>query len=203
MSKKDEFGNWIDVRGNTVPQRYVKPIDQKRDRVVEAIVNKALRLQKNMEQMKADIQQKLDKYVKFLEKETDVVRTGKGNMTLTNFSGDHQVEFAINDIIEFDEQLQMAKELIDRCLVKWTKEGNKNIQAVITQAFNVDKKGQINKIAILKLRNLNIKDAEWKRAMDLISESIKISGSREYLNIRTRKDNKSRYKTVNLNFSSI
>jgi len=113
----------------------------------------------------------------------------------------------LNDIIQFNEKLQIAKTIIDECLHKWSEGAHKNIRVLVDQAFQVDKKGKLNTSAILKLRTLNIRDKDWKRAMDLIADSIQVVGTKQYLNIRVRDidfdGTPGKWHTVNLNFSSI
>lgn len=44
---------------------------------------------------------------------------------------------------------QAAKHLIDECLKEWTADGRDEIKAIISSAFNVDKKGEISTTKIL------------------------------------------------------
>lgn len=203
MAITDKQGNWIDPRGKTVPKNYVKDLDQKRDRTVEKICNDALKLEKKMQEMKKDFMLRINKYISAVEKDAGVKRQGKGNIRLTNFSGNKQVEFSMNDVIDFDEKLSLAKGLIDDCIKQWSQGANENLIVVINQAFEVDKKGKVNTQGILSLRQLKIKDDIWKRAMILIGEAVQITGTRQYLQVRTRKSPDKEFETVNLNFSSI
>jgi hypothetical protein len=203
MATTDKQGNWIDPRGRAVPKNYVKPLDQKRDKTVEKICKDALKLEAKMIEMKKDFINRVNKYIYAMEKTNKVKRQGKGNIQLTNFSSDRQVEFSMNDVIEFDEKLQLAKSLIDDCIKRWSEGANQNLQVVIDQAFDVDKKGRINTQGILDLRKLKIKDNNWNKAMLLIGESVRVTGTRQYLVVRTRKNSTDKFKTVNLNFSSI
>lgn len=203
MAIKDKEGSWIDPRGNAVPQAYVKPLDRKRDHEVEMAVKEALAIEKRMRDLKGKIIGRITKYRAAMEKDTGVKLEGKGNVCLTNFSGDKQLEFSMNDIIVFDEKLQVARQLINDCIGEWSVDSNKNLKVVINQAFEMDKKGKVNTQAILKLRSLNIRNAKWKQAMELIGESISITGTRQYLNIRIRENSSAKLRTVNLNFSSM
>jgi len=203
MADKNNQGEWIDQRGRAVPAAYVPKIDKERDKVVEKIFREAERLQKRMQDFKEQLFKDVEKYLELLEKEVGAKGTDwKGNLTLTNFSGNRQIEIAINEMIGFDERLNIAKSKIDNCLKRWSGEANRNIQAIINEAFNVDKKGRINTTMVLKLTKLKIRDAEWNEAMKLIKDSIQINGSRRYVNIRRRTDN-GMWQTLNLNFSSI
>jgi len=203
MARTDANGDWIDPRGRSVPKTYIKPIDRARDAVVEKIVKDMLLLEQRMIQLKAESLERLRKYIAKVEAENNAPREGKGNITLTNFSGDKQVEYSLNDILEFDERLQVAKSIIDECLTRWSADANPKLRVVVDQAFQVDKKGRIDTRAILKLKDLNIRDKQWKQAMELISQALRVVGTRKYLVARVRKTPHDKFKTVNLNFSSI
>lgn len=201
MAIKDKEGNWLDGRGRPVPPKYIPKIDKRRDYVVEKICKKALNLHNRMKALKKEFINDIENYIAFLEKEYNQTVETKGNLQLTGFSGDKQVLFSISDVIEFDERLSVAKAAIDECIKKWSTDAHKNLKVVVDQAFEVDKKGRINKMAILKLRTLKINDKDWKNAMQILTDSIRISSTREYLNIKVKQDGQ--LKTVNLNFSSI
>ncbi len=203
MAQKNENGDWIDARGKAIPPSYVKPIDKKKDATVESIVNEALSLEKKLKTLKAKWLHKVRAYQELIAMESGVVINGKGNITLTNFSGDKQVEFAMHDILKFDEKIQVAKAIIDNCLKRWGADANPNLVAVVNQAFEVDKQGRINIQAILKLRALNIKDEEWQKAMTIINEALNVCGTRQYLNVRIRENETDKFRTINLNMSSI
>jgi len=203
MAQKDKDGNWIDPRGQAVPRAYVKPLDRKRDHEVEMAVKEALAIEKRMKVLKEKIISRIMRYRNAVEKETGVKLKGKGNLCLTNFSGDKQIEFSMNDIIVFDEKLQIARHLINECIGEWSKGSNKNLKVIVNQAFELDKRGKVNTMAILKLRQLNIKNAKWKNAMELINEAMNITGTRQYLNVRVRENSRAKFRTINLNFSSI
>lgn len=204
MAIKTESGEWLDSRGRAVAPAYIPKIDKERDKLVERVFRKAEKLEQDMRKFKDELFEMVEQYLDFLEQESGGKSSDwKGNLTLTGFSGDKQVEVSINEIIDFDERLSIAKSKIDECLKKWSENSNGNIRAIVHEAFNVDKKGRVNTHMILRLTRLNIRDALWKEAMQLIRESINVRGSRRYVNIRRRKDAQAKWETVNLNFSSI
>ncbi len=203
MANKDKNGNWVDSKGNIVPPKYVKPIDRKRDQVAESIANDAQKLRESMQKVKERAMKRLMDYDAWLAKELDVEVSKKGNIQITNFSSTVQIEYKIADVIEFDDTLRHAKELIDQCMLRWVANGHENVKVLITRAFNVDKKGRINTRAILDLRTINIKDDQWKKAMDLINDSIKPSGTRQYLRVRVREVPEAAWQNIDLNWSTL
>ena len=204
MPQTDGNGNWINNRGKAVPPEFIDPVVRNRDRAVERAFKKAEQLQSRVEKVKAEIEAIIDKHLAYVDKKTEVTNDTKGNLMLTSYAGDLQLEVRINDLIEFDSRLQNAKTLIDQCIHKWSEGANRNIAALVNEAFDVDKKGNVNTANILRLRQINIKDADWKRAMELITESIQVAGTRRYLRFKRREGGLGgKWETLNLNFSSI
>ncbi len=202
MAQVDDNGYWIDRRGKKTPPEHIDPVVKHRDRTVEMCMKEAKALQEKMLRVKKSIFARIQKHVDYVEHRTGVHNTGKGNLSLTGFSGDMQVEYRINDKITLDERLQSAKTLIDELLETWSDGANRNLVAVVNHAFDVDKSGRVNTHAILKLRSVKIRNKKWEKAMILIADSITVNGSRQYLHFKVR--NKSDiFESINLNFSSL
>ncbi|HMQ79188.1 MAG TPA: DUF3164 family protein [Ignavibacteria bacterium] len=204
MPLKDSQGNWINRNGRPIPEANVDPIAKRRDDAVSRMVTKALKLEAEMRKVKEEILAEVMAYIGHLQQANSIKKQAtKGNYTLSDYANLQQVQVSMNNIIEFDERLNLAKTLIDKCLIKWTKRGNQNVRAIINDAFDVDKKGNVNKMRIFGLMALQINDKDWKQAMELIRASMQVSDTRQYLNIRTRKNNFDKWDFINLNFSSL
>jgi hypothetical protein len=202
MARQDRNGNWIDAAGNVVPKKYVKPIDKKRDILVEKLVRLAEEESARILKFKTFANGLIDAYLTDAAQSVGLEKNPGGNYTLTGFSGHIQVERKNVAFIEFDEQLQFAKKKIDSCLQRWSEGANGNLKVVITDAFKVDKKGQVDRKRLLSLRKLEIRDAEWKEAMDLITEAITIVARREYLIFRVRNE-KGEWETIHLDIARV
>jgi hypothetical protein len=126
----------------------------------------------------------------------------KGNITLTTYDGQYKLIVAMNDNITFDERLQVARELIGKCLEKWSAGSRPEIKILVNDAFQVDKTGKISTARVLGLRRLDIQDANWKKAMEAITESLQIVGTKQYLRIYER-DEKGEYQMVPLDVAAL
>ena len=60
------------------------------------------------------------------------------------------------------------------------------IKLLINDAFTVDPKGKLSVRRILSLRNFQITDERWQRAMAAIGDSLTVGGSKEHLRIYKR-----------------
>jgi hypothetical protein len=192
-----------DAQGRLVPISLVKPIDRKRDALVHSIVDSAKNKSEILAQFKRLAMAAVEKFVEESAAQHKVKLGGrKGNITLMSFDGSLKVQLAVSDRITFDEKLIVAKQLIDDCIHKWTRGSDKKIEVLINHAFEVDKKGSVNTDRILGLRKLNINDAKWKQAMDVIGESVQIADSKRYIRIYQRKGNDS-YEQINLDLAAL
>ena len=105
----------------------------------------------------------------------------KGNMTLRSFDGKFEMQVAVSEFLSFGPELQAAKGLIDICVERWSEGANDNIRALVNHAFQVNKEGRIDTGRVLGLRRLEIDDAEWNRAMDAISDAVRVTSSKTYI----------------------
>lgn len=193
-----------DPQGRMVPIALVKPLDKTRDELVRKLVADAQAVRDELKAFKSVAMDEINGLVELAAMEWEVSLGGnKGNLTLHSYDHLLRINVQNSETLAFDEQLQAAKTMIDQCLNKWTQESGDEIKAIINDAFQVDKKGRINTMRILGLRKLDIKDALWIKAMDAITASLKVVGSRQYLRLYRRKDNQSTWQPISLDIAGI
>lgn len=206
MAKKDKEGNWLDEKGRPVPEKYIPVSDKKRDKMVESILKKAQALSNKIAEFKACVIEDVDKYLSDLAKDSKVKENWKGNILLYNFDHSQVIDRRMDDTIGFDEKLQMVKTIIDKWINEKMQGADPALVKVITQAFNVDKKGKVNTALLLKLLKLDIQDAEWKKAMKLLKESITVTNTKQTISFRRKyksDEGEDAVETICLNFNDI
>lgn len=167
--------------GHLVPRAQIKEVDLARHELVMEKIAKIRRMQEDLGRLKAEIMDDVEAFVALSAEKYDVRLGGpKGNITLASFDGRYQIKRQISEHLSFDERLQAAKALIDECLKSWTEGSPSELQAIVNDAFAVDREGRINTGRILGLRRLEIKDDRWQRAMAAISDSIQVTGVKAY-----------------------
>ena len=176
-----------DSAGRLVPRANVKPEDLLQDELVKKLFERARSIRDGMRQFREDADSDIRAFLDLLAEQYGAKKGGaKGNLTLSTYDGRERVTIAISDTITFGPELQIAKELVDSCLTRWTEGGNANIRAVVTDAFDVGKEGKLNVSKILGLRRLSIDDEKWKRAMQAITDAVKVNASRSYIRFHER-----------------
>lgn len=180
-------GYMADAQGRLVPLDQIKPVDMMRHELVMEKVEKIKAMQSAMRNLKAEIMADIEAFIATSAEEYGVAVGGKkGNVTLQSFDGAFQIKRQISEHLTFDERLQAAKELIDECIKEWTEGSPGELRAIVNDAFQVDKEGRINVGRILGLRRLSISDERWQRAMDAISDSLTVTGTKAYFRAYAR-----------------
>lgn len=183
-------GYMENAQGHLVPVEQIKPVDLARHELVMEKVDKAKAMQEELAALKGEIMNDVEAFVSLSAEQYGVKIGGqKGNVSLVSYDGQYQIKRQISEHLDFDERLQAAKSLIDECLKDWTEGSPGELRAVVNDAFQVDKEGKINVGRILGLRRLQIMDERWKRAMEAISDSIRVTGTKAYFRIYERNAN--------------
>ena len=203
MKNEVPEGYMRNSKGGLDPIELVKEIDIKRNDLVMGIVTQAAEASKHLADIKQKFMQDIESFVRVSEKAYGIKKGGtKGNMTFLSYDGKYKVVVAINENVVFDERLQIAKQLIDECIQTWAEGSLPEIKALVQDAFYVGKSGKIDKNRILGLRRLDIKDKKWQKAMQAISDSLQVSGSKQYIRIYQRVDG-DRYDLLNLDIAAL
>ncbi len=176
------------AKGELAPLSAIKPEHVEEDEMVRRLAARAVEINRLLSEFRTLIFDEVTAYRSVLAEKYGVSRGGKkGNITLTTLDGSLRLTIAIGDTISFGPELEVAKTIIDDCIRRWSDGANKNMQALVDQAFQVDKTGAINTDRILALRRLQIEDetGDWKKAMDVIADAVRVTASKEYARFHT------------------
>lgn len=197
-------GYWENAKGNLVPDSNVKPIDKLRDQLVKELCSVAEVKSSDMTQFKLKTLGDVHAFIEASVEQYGVKAGGKkGNVTLMTFDGKQKVVLQMQDRITFGEQLQAAKLLIDKCVIRWSAGSNDNIKVLVNDAFQVDKEGLINTGRVLGLLRLDIQDEDWKLAMKAIADSRQVADTKPYLRFYKRADVSGDWKAISLDLAAV
>jgi len=193
-----------DSQGRLVPENMVKPIDRQRDEIVTEIVVKAMALQQQIKAFKTDCLGDLQAFIDLSAEQYDTQLGGiKGNVTLTTYDGQYKIVRSIAEYLSFDERLQVAKELIDKCIHRWSEGARSEIRVLVQDAFQTDRQGKISTSRVLGLKRLDIQDEEWQQAMQAISDSIQVTGSKTYVRLYKRIGQSDQWQPIPLDIAAL
>lgn len=193
-----------DAKGNLVVISNIKPIDLIRDELVGELTKLAAQQQQKMLSFKHNIMNEVKTFVALSADEYNVKLGGKkGNITLLSFNGTQKIQLAVTELLQFDERLQIAKQLIDQCIHDWSSGANDRIRTLVEHAFQVDKQGQVSTGRILSLRKLDMRDERWDEAMKAIADSIQITDSKEYIRFYQRRTADDAWQPIALDLAAL
>lgn len=191
------------ANGDLVLIENIRAIDLLRDELVVSIAARAREKSGELSEFKTIVMDEVQAFVQESAARFKAKLGGtKGNLSLMSFDGRFKVVLANQDNIAFDERLQVAKGIIDKCIKKWSDGADANLMALVNDAFQVDKAGNVSIRRVLGLRKLDIEDKDWKRAMDAISESVQIVSSKSYLRVYERSE-KGEYMPISLDVAGV
>lgn len=180
-------GYMRDGRGRLVPEANVRPSDKLQDDLVRRLHAQGEPVRKFMLEFKRTCFTEVHAFLELVaEQYATKIGGEKGNVTLTSYDGTLRVTVAVGNCISFGPEIQSAKAIIDECLKEWTKGGNPNLEAIVMDAFDVGQQGKLQAGKILGLRRLNIEDERWQRAMDAISDSVRLDVTKDYVRLHRR-----------------
>ena len=192
-----------DAKGNLIPLENIKETDLLRDELVMEIVAKAQAVRERIAEFK---QSAMDDIAAFAQLSAEKYGTklggAKGNIRLMSFDGAYRIALAMQDTLSFDERLAAAKALIDKCINEWTADSRPELKALINDAFQVDKEGNISTTRVLGLRRLSIDDEKWHRAMDALSDSVQVQTSKPFVRVYRREAN-GEYSLMSLDIAKV
>lgn len=200
--RKDEY--MTDALGRKVPITSIKPVDLLRDDLVKRLLKKTKDMQEILEKFRAEAVSDIESFLNISAEEHGVHFGGKkGNITLATYDAKYKVLIACQDTVSFNEKLQVARELIDKCIEKWSVGAKEELKTIVNDAFKVDKEGNISTTRILGLRRLNIKDTDWVEAMKAIGDSVSVAYSKRYVRFYERDESDGSYSHISLSNTSL
>lgn len=199
-------GYWANAKGVLFPASTVSAIDKDRTKVVTEAIEHAKAMSSQLLAFKLAMREHIDAFLDRSAAEYKAAPRGlkgKGNVTLATFDGKYKIVRAVQDSIVFDERLQVAKQLIDECIQEWSKGSKAEIKALVNNAFQVDKAGNISTGRVLGLRSIKSEHPKWMEAMDAINDSIQVTGSKSYDRFYERDDATGQYFPIALDLAGV
>lgn len=176
-----------DAQGRQVPVDLIKDIDILRDQTVRDIMQKTFAMRDTLQKFKQEVWSDIQEFLSLSTEQHGVKWGGKkGNITLTTYDGKYKMLIAVNDAFQFNEKLQVAKQLIDECIKEWSADVRPELRILVDNAFAVDKQGNISTARVLGLRRLQISDEKWLQAMQAITDSVQVVSSKTYMRFYER-----------------
>ena len=203
-TRQDQY--WLNAKGEEVHIGNITEPDKLKNELVTKIIRRAKQKREEMAVFKQEVKRDILDYLDMLRdvyRMEPLSRSKKGNYELVSYDGKLRVQIGIQDTVNFDEKITLAKEKIDTFLKTVTKDSDPIVHTLVMEAFEVDKKGKLSAQNVLKLRTLKVEHPEWKEAMEIIGDSIHIVSSKENIRFHERVGSEGRWQLITLDFSAL
>lgn len=163
----------------------------------------ALALADQLARFKGHLMTNLGSFDALMAQEYGVTIGGKkGNRTYTSFDGLWKIEVRIQDRIAYSSELQQAKALFDECLNEQAAGAPPLLRSIVTNAFDTDKEGQINRTNIHVLLNTEDEDPRWKRGQEAIRDAMYVIGAKEYVRFSMRDSCRDAFRSLTIDLAN-
>lgn len=194
----------LDSKGRAVPIANVKDADRLITQTVEKIHTFAVEERDRIARFKGHTFDDVYTTVALLAESYGVKRGGdKGNITLTTYDGLKRVSIKVADQLAFGPQLQIAKTLVEEYIAEFRDGIPAEIMPLMVHAFHMEKPGVVNTDAVYSLQKLKIEHPIWEQAMQAITDSRVLLGSKSYVVIEAREHHGAQWKAVILNMAKL
>ena len=112
--------------------------------------------------------------------------TAKGNITLISLDDKIKVSVKARTIYEANEKVNQAKELIQDLVHEWQQKSHPALGAIAGLTAKMNSNEKLTYGDILALKRLNIKDAKWQEAMDMLDNAFIASGTKKIIYVYWR-----------------
>ena len=167
------------------------------DQMVRREFGWAMALADQIGRFKGHCYTELDAFDALSAAEHNVRKGGaKGNKTYYSYDGLMRIEIRINDHMSFSSALQNAKAIFDELLSEMAADSTPEIRTIITNAFAVDKAGQINRANLHLLLKTESKNPRWQEGQRAIRDAEIVMASKEYVRFYRRASIRDKWEPV-------
>lgn len=190
----------MDENGDMVNVKYIDPTEIVKHNKIESIMQRVEKAQNDLITLKKELFNEVRTHLDDIAEEYG--EKWKGNAKLYNFSKTKCVEFSINQLLEFDEKLQIAKQKIDKVIETFSEGAREELKTIIKKAFKLDQ-AKVDVKQVRQLTKYVFDNEDWKEAVLLINQSLTVKGTKEYLNFSKRENPRDQWQSISLNFSTL
>ncbi len=193
-----------DRRGKRVDVSHIKPQHLDEHMLTTELLEEARELNDRLKDFREKCLTSIPKHRERISENYDVsLRPNKkGNMTVSTYDGRGKIEVRVSEFLTFGAELETAKEIIDRCINRWSQTADSKIKTLIDDVFQTDARNRINVQRVLGLRQYDFDDEDWKIAMKMISDAVRVAHSKSYVRISEFDEAADRLISIPLNISN-
>ena len=173
-----------DARGREVPAAYVPAYDKAKDAAAQAIYESWKKEEAALARLWRQTTARIGKIRELAARRDRVALGKKGNFSFRSFDGKIEIRHDFARNVMFDERLSLAKELIDKAVEEMSETADSDLRELAAAAFRPrGKNRQLDRSRLHDICRMNIRNANWMKAVELIKAAEVENGRREYLRV--------------------
>lgn len=175
----------------------------KQFRLVESLAAEAQALHDKISAMKAKWESEMLDFTDFLRTYSHRDEEWKGNMKLLNKDQTLRVEYSHQQVGDFDGRANEGAQLVLNFIGAELSDKPQVLKMV--RSLLEPKSGKFDRDNILKLLAMedDYTDERWRRGLQLLKESYTPTGTKAYIRVYKRADNKAMWEPINLNIANV
>ena len=189
-----------DSNGNDVPLKYVAKYDKLRDKITRRIKARFLKARAALEAVVSESISDLDELAKCKESVG-----AKGNFQARSFDALIQVSIRQQYNILLDERVVRARELmlgyVEGVLAKIGGNDAQALKLIVAEAFKANAQGFLSTGKIMSLLRMEIDNADWRKAKQILQDAIKPQKGKRYLACEVRRSTQEDFRQIRLDIA--
>ena len=205
-AQQDEVpaGYMKNALGHLVPTELVRESDLLRDELARDLAAEAMELSEKLQAFKRKALGDIEALIALSAEKYGIKIGGKGgNAQLYSYDGKYRIERVNAKVIVFTEELEAAKALVEKCIIKWSDGARSELKAIVMQAFKPNTKGELRTSAVIELLRLEIDDEDWKQAMQALKDCLQANGTTTYVRVYKRIGTSEKYQLISLDLAGV
>lgn len=192
-----------DGKGGLRALENIPPMKKLQDEQVRMIFGFAFALSAQVSRFKGHAYEDLGALDALMMQDYGVTIGGpKGNRTYSTFDGLMKIEVRIQDRIAYGPEMQIAKAIFDKVLTARASGSDPLIRSIITNAFDTDKEGKINRTNVFVLLGIEDPDPEFQQGQKAIRAAMHVIGSKSYLRFQHREAHDAEWQTLTIDLAN-
>ena len=189
-----------DSNGQEVPVKYVSAYDKLRDKITRRIKARFLKARAALEAVVSESIADLDELARCKESVG-----AKGNFQARSFDALIQVSIRQQYNILLDERVVRARELmlgyVEGVLAKIGGNDAQALKLIVAEAFKANAQGFLSTGKIMSLLRMEIDNADWRKAKQILQDAIKPQKGKRYLACEVRRSTQEDFRQIRLDIA--
>jgi len=192
-------------RGEQISVDLISQQEVRRHHLVMDLIKEAKSLQQIQKKVKARIDRKIKDFIRKSYTDYGVKYGGdkKGNFSLFSYDEQYKVLVVFPDVVSYNEQIRIARDLFVACLREWTENGRPELVAFMEEVMQLDKQSRIDRRFISKVRKIKSDDPRWTQGVEVLLDSMNITTGKAYIRFFEQSRESFKMERIPLNFSEL